>query len=153
MDKSLEQINLAIASLVNHNESYSWVPGGTWSAGGCGVLSMALLDIIHDVYHPRPVVIQGKSHHNSEVAPQHVCIQIKVDVEELFIDADGIQTKDRLLTKMVTLERLISPSIAFYDNDACVQQGITATPEQIEKTGLYLRNECLNIQRNSHDRQ
>jgi len=76
--------------------------GSTWSAGGCYLLARAL----HRIYGGKLVTV-----YNVQRQPQHVALQLG----NMYLDADGLQTGDKLLKTMREDELVAFPYIGEFN--------------------------------------
>lgn len=75
--------------------------GGTWTAGGCALLAVALAGM--NVGFLR--VVDGRSYKGGRVQPQHWVVQVPGG----FLDADGFSTGPRLLARLQHQEQVLDP--------------------------------------------
>jgi hypothetical protein len=137
---NISKLNASLVALCRSNQSYSWLPdGGTWSAGGCRVLSEALLPILGDSHNAEIVTIQGRNAYSAAApSPQHIVVRLTEPSGSFFIDADGLQTEKQMLTKMESMENLSDLSIMDYCNNQCDEASIYTRDDWEHETRSFI---------------
>jgi hypothetical protein len=83
----------ALVSILSTNESYDYLPMGTWTEGGCTLLAQALLPLLGTDHS---LLMVGRPMEDGRVLDHMV---VKTPCGH-YIDGNGLQTEDELLRTM-----------------------------------------------------
>lgn len=110
-------------------------PEGTWRAGGCSLLVVALKRLLGSMGE---ALFVASSRHPAE----HSVLR----VGRLYYDADGAQTKKQLLDKMAQMERVPDPHLVPFDLDRAIESEHIYSEEQAA-LAVRLIERCLGTRR------
>jgi hypothetical protein len=79
--------------VLDSNEAYAFLPSGSWMAGGCSLLAESLQRLMPD----SQLKVIGRI---DDGIIDHVVLMVSDFGEDIFIDYDGVQTLDEMITKM-----------------------------------------------------
>jgi hypothetical protein len=103
--------------------------GGTWAAGGCGLLAHALGALIPG---SEPFDLRDASG-----TPQHVLVRLKWD---LYLDGDGLSTQAILRRRWRQRERLQPPlTLHPHSPEDCLRSGIPLAAADVRRVVRFLR--------------
>lgn len=94
--------------VLDSNEAYAFLPSGSWMAGGCSLLAESLQRLMPD----SQLKVVGRI---DDGILDHVVLMVSDFGEDIFIDYDGVQTQDEMITKMQ--QECFSPNIRIADFD------------------------------------
>jgi hypothetical protein len=94
--------------VLDSNEAYAFLPSGSWMAGGCSLLAESLQRLMPD----SQLKVVGRI---DDGILDHVVLMVSDFGEDIFIDYDGVQTLDEMITKMQ--QECFSPNIRIADCD------------------------------------
>lgn len=142
----VELLNQAIGSLKEFNGSYDWLPDGAdWGAGGCRILSEALLLLIssENDCHIQVAYLSSRDEQNPLPIPQHVFVRCYLSSYEYYIDYNGVQVRDRFM-KNLSLDLMNSkPVIGVYEPLFCDKHEILSNESSVLATYTYLKDYLL----------
>lgn len=82
--------NIDLQEALDSDEAYSYLPDGTWLAGGCGLLAHALKRLIPG----GEFVVVGRL---SQGIPDHLAYRIEDGGEFVYLDYNGVQLEHELI--------------------------------------------------------
>lgn len=79
-----------LQSVLDSEKAYEFLPDGTWTAGGCGLLATALTRLIPEA----ELVLAGRITDN---IADHLLIRFEIDSEWVYLDYGGVQSEADVL--------------------------------------------------------
>lgn len=130
----IKKIGNKIKSIMDSDESYrildlSPAEGGTWQSGGCLMLGKVLQKIFGGKL--KAITVDGIAQH------------VVVELSNMYLDSEGLHTKESLLKNWIENERLVNAIIQDIDNVDIT--GINYTDDKSEKElEIFIRDQ-INI--------
>lgn len=104
--------------LLRTDEAYAFLPDGDWVSGGCWLLAVALkqccpaLELcVLDIPNRAPAL-------------NHVVAKLSTPEGDVFLDGDGVATKEDLIKKMAFCEGVPDQVIGEYDLEALIKADV-----------------------------
>lgn len=127
--RSAVEIGERVARYAESNESYEILgKHGTWNAGGCSLLALALQRVLGW----RAKLLLVASDRNPG---EHTVVRYG----GMYIDADGAQTERELLHKMATVESTPHPRLVPFGLSVVVTEGHIYSEQQVVRLVRELR--------------